>query len=248
MHTTLFIQGCRKKKPGAHGWSSNGCRQPSLLLVVFSLFFLQKKEGEKGGEGKGGRPIHPREMIGVHAQVFLSRWLGLTFVSSASIVVACCCCCLVAIGLYVARHDTIGCLFRQFVRAWGLEHRRVFTDHQVHSVWNKRNGYCHICSRQITRFEPRRGVWDIDHRIPWSRGGSNAEWNLWPAHTACNIAKSNKTETQLLRGDKARRVPKRWRAVRYWFWFFYIALSPLAYVGGMAYVVHRFGFGFGLGN
>lgn len=44
---------------------------------------------------------------------------------------------------------------------------------------------CGICGQSIS------GLITIDHKIPISKGGSNKQDNLQPAHFLCNIRKGN---------------------------------------------------------
>jgi 5-methylcytosine-specific restriction endonuclease McrA len=43
-------------------------------------------------------------------------------------------------------------------------------------------GHCHLCHQP--------GATTLDHLVPLSRGGRTAEWNLRPAHVACNARRS----------------------------------------------------------
>jgi hypothetical protein len=43
---------------------------------------------------------------------------------------------------------------------------------------------CHICGHRI-----EGEAFDIDHLIPLARGGTDALWNLAPAHPTCNRSK-----------------------------------------------------------
>lgn len=53
-------------------------------------------------------------------------------------------------------------------------------------LWARYDGQCGICLEPLL-FEQMT----IDHIIPLSRGGSNKEKNLQPAHEECNRLKDN---------------------------------------------------------
>ena len=45
---------------------------------------------------------------------------------------------------------------------------------------------CYLCGKQI------KGAFHIDHKIPLSRGGDHAPWNLALTHPKCNLSKKDK--------------------------------------------------------
>ncbi len=60
-------------------------------------------------------------------------------------------------------------------------------------VFEQSNGNCFYCRKQIV-FKNRssgRGVWEPDHLIPYSQGGSNNSSNLVAACKDCNRSKSD---------------------------------------------------------
>lgn len=59
----------------------------------------------------------------------------------------------------------------------------------------RRNGYrCVYCARQATLLT--LGNLPIDHKIPESRGGSDALWNLQTTCATCNREKGDKTDAE----------------------------------------------------
>lgn len=53
---------------------------------------------------------------------------------------------------------------------------------------------CYLCGKIIGDNEP----YEIDHRIPLSRGGPHMPWNLGITHSTCNKAKHTKTPSEYL--------------------------------------------------
>lgn len=48
---------------------------------------------------------------------------------------------------------------------------------------------CILCGKPITEVKELT----TEHLTPLSRNGSNADWNIYPAHARCNFEKGNKT-------------------------------------------------------
>lgn len=51
----------------------------------------------------------------------------------------------------------------------------------------RHNGVCGICGDPV---DPAQ--FDVDHVVPWSRGGKHSYENTQPAHPACNQGKKNR--------------------------------------------------------
>ncbi len=65
-------------------------------------------------------------------------------------------------------------------------------------IYNKTNGKCHLCAGEIDYYED----WEIDHNIPFSKGGSDEMHNLLPAHRFCNRSKGNQSSTAIRKRNR----------------------------------------------
>lgn len=67
-------------------------------------------------------------------------------------------------------------------------------------LYRKARALCHYCggkvSRDVDESHPDRAT--LDHRIPRSRGGSNARANIVLACRGCNERKGNMTDQEFL--------------------------------------------------
>jgi hypothetical protein len=76
-------------------------------------------------------------------------------------------------------------------------------------TWEQQDKVCYYCKRVTARID-----WSIDHKIPWSRGGTNAKTNKVGCCKNCNQAKSNMTDHEFLtippglRKNKIRELAK----------------------------------------
>lgn len=57
-------------------------------------------------------------------------------------------------------------------------------------IFEKSNGYCYYCGRPLTK------SWEIDHKRPLSKGGSNKTPNLVASCHKCNRLKADMTVGQ----------------------------------------------------
>ncbi|MBI5021735.1 MAG: HNH endonuclease [Ignavibacteriales bacterium] len=94
-----------------------------------------------------------------------------------------------------------------------------FDDETIELVFEKANGKCHYCGKQLSwaNYGRRdaRGGWEIDHSFPRSRGGTDHLNNLVPSCWTCNLDKSNTSSKQfkryaepLKRDRKKKRIEK----------------------------------------
>jgi 5-methylcytosine-specific restriction endonuclease McrA len=67
----------------------------------------------------------------------------------------------------------------------------------MHALYRRQRGRCLYCAN------PLRGKYQIDHKVPVSRGGSSWPENLALACGGCNRSKRNRTAEEFLaqRGD-----------------------------------------------
>lgn len=63
--------------------------------------------------------------------------------------------------------------------------RRGMTKARAARIFLARNGICFTCRQQIRQGQP----WFVEHPDPVAQGGSDADADLWPAHTACKAGK-----------------------------------------------------------
>jgi len=98
-------------------------------------------------------------------------------------------------------------------RARYLEAEGTYTVQDVMALYESQHGLCAYCTHPLT-------VYDVDHKQPLSRGGSNWASNLCLACVPCNTRKHNQTEAEFrailasgrydgIPGKFVRRGPKR---------------------------------------
>lgn len=63
--------------------------------------------------------------------------------------------------------------------------RRGMTKARAARIFLARNGICFTCRQQIRQGQ----AWFIEHPVAVAQGGSDADADLWPAHTACKPEK-----------------------------------------------------------
>ena len=54
------------------------------------------------------------------------------------------------------------------------------------------------------------GADTVDHLVPVSKGGSNADANLRPAHRVCNSRRGNNVAPPVYGVNRDRRTSRRW--------------------------------------
>ena len=73
-------------------------------------------------------------------------------------------------------------------------------------VWDKTGGYCYYCGKKL---DPNN--WEIDHKIPKSRGGTDALDNLVPCCPECNDEKGDMTDREYIQYRKNRESSSKSR-------------------------------------
>ena len=75
-----------------------------------------------------------------------------------------------------------------------------YSDEDLNDIYDKTSGYCYYCGKKIdwsNYGDPdSKGSWEVDHKIPVSRGGGDSYGNLVPACTDCNRDKGDLTPSE----------------------------------------------------
>lgn len=81
--------------------------------------------------------------------------------------------------------------------------RGRFNREDLEDIFGKADGYCRYCGKQLAWSNygrvGERGAWEVDHSIPFSRGGTDYFRNLWPACVTCNTEKGTLTGSEYSR-------------------------------------------------
>jgi len=68
-----------------------------------------------------------------------------------------------------------------------------YTDERLEEIFDRTGGECACCEKQLSYSNygqfGHRGAWEVDHRVPVSKGGSNNLRNLQAMCIDCNRAK-----------------------------------------------------------
>lgn len=70
----------------------------------------------------------------------------------------------------------------------------MLADRDRWAIWLRDNFRCVYCLYQGSLTNAR--YLEVDHKIPESRGGSDAMWNLQTICTSCHRAKGDKTDVE----------------------------------------------------
>ena len=72
-----------------------------------------------------------------------------------------------------------------------------YDDDELNYIYDKSDGHCRYCGKKLAwknyGVAGEKGAWEVDHGIPFSRGGTNYFRNLWAICTKCNREKSDMT-------------------------------------------------------
>lgn len=125
---------------------------------------------------------------------------------------------------------------RKFQRSFNLERRPRFNVSTCKILWEKAKGKCPSCHKSLGSLNNRQHVWDVDHVIPWSLGGSDHLSNLRALCRSCNTAKSNRTEAEFSKyketgtKKKRRKLNHKYAGTKKNLWTIYLLCSPLSYI------------------
>ena len=70
-----------------------------------------------------------------------------------------------------------------------------FDKEKLDKVFKRTDGHCHICRKRLVRKNygkvSGRGIWEVEHSNPRSKGGTDRLNNLYAACVSCNRSKGN---------------------------------------------------------
>ena len=74
----------------------------------------------------------------------------------------------------------------------------MFSDNQLHEVFNRTKGHCHFCGDPLVfdnygKAEVLEGAWEIDHVIQKGKGGTKDVSNCLAACVKCNRLRWHRT-------------------------------------------------------
>ena len=88
---------------------------------------------------------------------------------------------------------------------------------RLRAIFDKANGRCHLCGRTIAFSNygdhGTSGAWEVDHSIPFAKGGTDHLNNLLPAHTFCNRSKQDGSSRSSRRDNGRTRAPMSAEAI-----------------------------------
>jgi len=111
----------------------------------------------------------------------------------------------------------------------------TFDDERLGEIFERSGGECAYCEKQLAWANygrvGSRGAWQVDHRVPVSRGGSDHLNNLSAACVDCNLAKGDLTAREFT--GVSRPGASRNRASGFWDAVF--AVGAIAFVGWLLF-------------
>jgi len=104
------------------------------------------------------------------------------------------------------------------------------SDEQLFSIFEKTDGECAYCEKQLAWVnygrDGYRGAWQVDHRVPVSRGGTDHMNNLSAACVDCNQSKGDLSAREFMVSFET--APARKTDSDFW--------PAVATIGGLAFL------------
>ncbi len=87
----------------------------------------------------------------------------------------------------------------------------AYSDDVLNRIYDRTDGYCHLCCKKLSFSNYARygyrGVWEVEHSVPLSKGGTNHLNNLYPACISCNRSKAAQSSRSARSMNGRKRAP-----------------------------------------
>lgn len=85
-----------------------------------------------------------------------------------------------------------------------------YTKERLREIFDQSSGYCHLCHGKLAFSHYGSSGpegWEVDHRNPKAKGGSDRLTNLVAAHVSCNREKGTRSSEQVRRENGVSGSP-----------------------------------------
>ncbi len=110
-----------------------------------------------------------------------------------------------------------------------------YDEERLSEIFQKTSGECAYCEKQLAWPNygrvGTRGAWQVDHRLPLSRGGTDHLNNLSAACVGCNLAKGDLTAREYM----SALEPVAPRDTTSGFWDAVFAAGVVAFLGWLLF-------------